>query len=68
VYNEDKLRTTAPHRRVKDMKKTEYTMVIVNMSGANTNRRVYEENGKYFIKINGEVRDVTQLKKDFYRD
>lgn len=50
------------------MKKTQYTMVIVNMSGANTVRRVYEENGKYFIKINGEVRDVTERKNDFYRD
>lgn len=50
------------------MKKTEYTLVIVNMSGANSVRRVYEEGGKYFIKINGEVRDVTALKRDFYRD
>ena len=50
------------------MKKTEYTLVMVNMSGANTVRRVYEEDGKYFIKVKGEVRDVTALKKDFFRD
>lgn len=50
------------------MKKTEYTMVIVNMNGANTVRRVYaDENGNYFIKVNGEVRDVTRFKNEFLR-
>lgn len=50
------------------LKKTEYTMVIVNMSSSNTVRKVYTDgNENYFIKVNGEVRDVTHLKNDFYR-
>ena len=50
------------------LKKTEYTMVIVNMSNSNTVKKVYTNGKRYFIKINGEVRDVTQFKNDFYRD
>ena len=50
-----------------ELKKTDYSVVIVNMSGSNTIRKVYTDKERYYIKINGEVRDVTHLKNDFYR-
>lgn len=51
------------------MKKTDFQMlVIASMNGANIYRRVYiDENGRYYIKYNGEVRDVTEKKAYFIR-
>lgn len=57
-------------RKDNGMKKTEYTMIaITNMSGLDITRRVWaDENGNYFVKLNGEIRNVTKFKNDFIKD
>ena len=55
----------------KTLKKTEYSfMVSWGMNCYNGIwRRVYvDENGNYFVKYNGELKDVTHAKKDFIKD
>lgn len=51
------------------MKKTEYEMMVnFNLeSYAKKTRRVWEDNGRYFIKLDGDLRDVTDLKYLFFR-
>ena len=43
-------------------------LAISGMSNANTYRRVWEKDGRYFVKMNGEIRDVTFAKSSFIRD
>ena len=52
------------------MKKTNYSyMVSWGMNSYNGIwRRVYEQEGKYFVKYNGEVKDVTSAKSEFVAD
>ena len=53
------------------MKKTSYTMLVSAglASGAETYRRVWvDANGEYFVKVNGETRNVTFAKNYFIKD
>ena len=52
------------------MKKTNYSfMVAWGMNCYNGIwRRVYEQGGRYFVKYNGETKDVTEKKNDFIID
>ena len=53
------------------MKKTEYTMLVTAGVGSGTEvyRRVWQDsNGDYFIKYNGEVRNVNHAKEQFIKD
>ena len=52
------------------MKKTNYSyMVSWGMNHYNGIwRRVYEKDGRYFVKYNGEVIDVTDAKDKFVED
>ena len=52
------------------MKKTNYSfMVAWGMNCYNGIwRRVYEQDGRYFVKYNGETKDVTEKKSDFIID
>lgn len=52
------------------MKKTNYMMLVSSNFCSNEKyRRVWEdENGNYFIKIDGEVRNVNHAKAHFIED
>jgi len=52
------------------MKKTKYTMMVSSsFCGKENYRRVWEdENGNYFVKIDGEIRNVNHARKDFIKD
>lgn len=56
---------------MKGLKKTEFVfMTSFNYTTfKETYRRVWQdENGNYFVKVNGELRDVTKAKNDFIKD
>lgn len=52
------------------MKKTNFEFMIsfnqTTFSG--TYRRVWEKDGRFFVKVNGECIDVTKFEKDFIKD
>lgn len=52
------------------MKKTKYSMLVSNGFFSNEIiRRVWQDDkGEYFVKYNGEIRNVTFAKKDFIED
>ena len=53
------------------MKKTKYTMLVSAGVGSGTEkyRRVWvDDNDNYFIKIDGELRNVTHAKDHFIKD
>ena len=52
------------------MKKTNFTMLVsAGFFKCETYRRVWEDdNGNYFVKINGEVRNVNHAKEWFIKD
>lgn len=50
------------------MKKTKYIMIVSSGVGSGTEkyRRVWQdENGNYFVKVDGEVRNVNSCKEYF---
>lgn len=62
---------TARQKGNKDMKKTNYTMLVSAgvASGTEKYRRVWQdENGNYFIKIDGEYRNVNHAQNNFIAD
>ena len=52
------------------MKKTNYSyMISWGMNCYNGIwRRVYEQDGRYLVKYNGEIKDVTDAKANFVKD
>ena len=51
------------------MTKTNYSfMVSWGMNGCNVWRRVYEQDGRYFVKYNGKIIDVTDKEDSFIKD
>lgn len=51
------------------MKKTNYTMIVEASYTTATYRRVWkDENGEYFVKHNGKIKNVTFAKEDFIED
>lgn len=54
------------------MKKTNYSMLIsAGLAGGTTEkwRRVWQdENGNFFVKVDGEMRNVNHAKKHFVAD
>lgn len=47
------------------MKKTPYEMCICITNSGSVWRRVWEKDGRYFVKYNGETRDVTKYSNTF---
>lgn len=50
------------------MKKTNYSFIVTITTANAISRRVYEKDGRYYVKWNGEVIDVTDKKNDFIAD
>ena len=53
------------------MKKTKYSVMVNSGSVYSINgiwRRVYEQEGRYVVKYNGEIIDVTSAKNNFVAD
>lgn len=53
------------------MKKTQYTFMVSEGSVYNYKgiwRRVYEQDGRYFVKYEGRVIDVTKVQDKFVKD
>lgn len=50
------------------MKKTNYSFMVSSSYVKSTWRKVYEENGKYFVKYNNQWIDVTDKKDKFVED
>lgn len=56
---------------MKGMKKTKYTMLVsAGLAFGNEKyRRVWQdENGNYFVKVDGELKNVTRAKEYFIED
>lgn len=49
------------------MKKTEYKLCCGKQNGYDVYRIVFEKDGRYFVKWNNKVIDVTDNKKEFIR-
>lgn len=50
------------------MKKTDYQFMVSCDVYKGTFRRVYEQDGKYYVKYNGKIIDVTDKKEHFFKD
>ena len=52
------------------LQKTAYTFLVTcnAWGGAAVYRRVWENDGRYFIKRDGELHDVTKKQADFIKD
>ena len=49
------------------MRKTEYVLLVRMTTSKGIYRVVWENDGKYYVKDNGETVDVTSLRNSFLR-